>query len=131
MIMSESFPYGPDTKVKGLGPREVRIITPEEAFGFAYPYFLFQVSFDQVGISSEFQTSPLVVGFEDDGHTADGENEDSPKGKGKRRSALFLKPGGDTGDLPVSMAIVHGYPLAPRSGANTPTRRPDNHDMRS
>ena len=69
-----------------------------------------------------------VVGFKDDGHTADSENEDSPKGKGKRRSALFLKPGGDPDDPPVSIASVHSYPPAPRSGANTPTRRRDSHE---
>ena len=73
----------------------------------------------------------LVVGFKDDGHMADSENEDSPKGKGKRRSALFLNPGGDGGDPndpSVSMGSVHSYPPAPRSGANTPTRRRDSHD---
>jgi hypothetical protein len=69
-----------------------------------------------------------VMGFKDDGHMADSENEDSPKGKGKRRSALFPNPGGDPNDPSVSMASVHSYPPVPRSGANTPTRRRDSHD---
>jgi len=69
-----------------------------------------------------------VAGSRDDGHMADGENEDAPKGKGKRRSALLLNPGGDLNDPSVSMASVHSYPPALRSGANTPTRRRDSHD---
>ena len=72
-------------------------------------------------------TSP-VVGFKDDGHMADSENEDSPKGKGKRRSALLLNPGGDPNDPSTSMASPHSYPPTPRSGTNTPTRRRDSHD---
>ena len=70
-----------------------------------------------------------AVGFKDDGHMADSENEDSPKGKGKRRSALFLNPGGDPNDPSASAASVHSYPPVPRSGANTPTRRRDSHEM--
>ena len=70
-----------------------------------------------------------VMGFKDDGHMADSENEDSPKTKGKRRSAFLLNPGGDPKDLSVPMTNVHCYPPTPRSGANTPTRRRDSHDV--
>ena len=69
-----------------------------------------------------------VVGLKDDGHMADSENEDSPKGKGKRRSALLLSPGGNTNDPSVSITSIHSYPPTLRSGANTPTRRRDSHD---
>jgi len=70
-----------------------------------------------------------VVGSKDDGHMADSETEDSPKGKGKRRPGLFLNPGGGPNDPSVSMMSAHSYPPTSRSGANTPTRRRDSHDM--
>ena len=66
-----------------------------------------------------------VVGLKDDGHMADSENEGSPKDKGKRRSALFLNPGGDLN----GPSNVHSYPPAQRSGTNTPTRRRDSHEI--
>ena len=69
-----------------------------------------------------------VVGSRDDGHMADSENEDSPKGKGKHRSVLLLNPGGDPNDPSLSMTSVHRYPPSRRSGGNTPTRRRDSHD---
>lgn len=69
-----------------------------------------------------------VTGFKDDGHMADSETEDSPKSKGKRRSGFFLNLGGDPTDPSMSTMSVHSYPPAPRSGANTPTRRRDSHD---
>ena len=69
-----------------------------------------------------------VMGSKDDSHMTDSETEDSPKGKGKRRSALFLNPGGDLNDPSVSMTSVHSYPPTSRSEMNTPTRRRDSHD---
>jgi len=80
------------------------------------------------GSRQNSRPASLVVGSKDDGHMADSETEDSPKGKGKRRSALFLNPGGGPNDPSVSMLSVHSYPPTPRSGANTPTRRRDSHD---
>lgn len=70
-----------------------------------------------------------VIPSKDDGHMADSESGDSPKSKGKRRSALLLDPGGDPKDLSISMTSAHSYPPVPRSGANTPTRRRDSHDV--
>ena len=70
----------------------------------------------------------LFAGSKDDGHMGDSETEDLQKGKGKRRSALLLNPGGDLNDPSVSMTSVHNYPPTSRSGANTPTRRRDSHD---
>ena len=69
-----------------------------------------------------------VVGSRDDSHMSDSETEDFPKDKGKRRSALFLNPGGGLNDPSVSMTSVHSYPPTSRSGMNTPTRRRDSHD---
>ena len=69
-----------------------------------------------------------VMDPKDDGHMADNENEDSPMGKGKRRSGFFLSPEGDSHDPMVSMTGVHSYPPTSRNGADTPTKRQDSHD---
>ena len=70
--------------------------------------------------------SPVMTS-RDDGHMADSEDEESPKSKGKRRSAFLLNPGG--GDPKDRSASPHSYPPAPRSGANTPLKRRDSRDV--
>lgn len=90
---------------------------------------LFSMVPTMVGSRQNSRPISPVVGFRDDGHMADNENEDSPKSKGKRRSMLLPNLGSDPNDPSVSMTSMHSYPPTPaRSGANTPTRRRDSHD---
>ena len=95
--------------------------------GVRTPIFFSKAS-PRPGSRQSSRPASLIMGSKDDGHTADSEHEDSPKGKGKRRSALFLNPGGDLNDPSMSMTSEHSYPPTPRNGGNTPARRRDSHD---
>ena len=93
----------------------------------AYPP-IFSSKSSRSGSRQNSRPASPVMASKDDGHMADSENEDSPKSKGKPRSALLLNPGGNPKDPSMSMTSVHSYPPAPRSGTNTPTRRRDSRD---
>ena len=89
----------------------------------------FSKSPSRSGSQPNSRPASTVVGFKDDGHIADSENEDSPKAKGKRRSAFLLNVRGDPNNPSVPTPSAHSYPPTPLSGANTPTRRRDSHDL--
>ena len=88
---------------------------------------LFSKSPSRPGSRQNSRPASPVVGLRDDGHMADSENEESPKSKGKRRSALLLNTGADPNTPSVSVASAHSYPPTPLSGANTPTKRRNSH----